>query len=203
MSLRFIKLMASTKNTNVTTAIQTILKPSSNSELSPRKGSILPISSSRVRFTTWVKGKTPNATACNASGTNDNGKNVPLKRNIGVMNRKVGKLKKSISGATAVKHIAKAANSSPPKNAKTGTNKNSGLETKPKAAITPNTIVAFMVARVAPHRSSPAITSSTLTGVAIIASNVFWKYMRTNDAYVHSKKEPYITDMAIKPGPIN
>ena len=119
--------MASTKNTNVTTAIQTMLKPSSNSGLRPRKDSTLPKTNPLVKVTTCVNGKTPNATACNGTGTNDNGKNVPLKRNIGVMNRKVGKLKKSISGAIAVKHIANAANSSPPKKAKTGTNRNSGL----------------------------------------------------------------------------
>ena len=76
-------------------------------------------------------------------------------------------------GATAVKHIAMAPNINPPKKAITGTSRKRGLVIKPKIAITPSTIVAFMVERVAPQRSSPATTSSTLTGVATIASKVF------------------------------
>ena len=102
--------------------------------------------------------------------------------------------------ATAVKHMAIEANISPPKKASKGTKRNSGLEIKPKAATTTKTVVEFMVARVAPHKSSPAMTSSTLTGVAMMASKVFWKYMRTKEAKVHSKKEPYMTEIATKAG---
>lgn len=106
-------------------------------------------------------------------------------------------------GAIAVKHMAMEANINPPKKAKRGTNMKKGVETKPKAATTTNAVEELMVARVAPHRSSPAITSSTLTGVAIIASKVFWKYIRTKEPYVHSKNEPYIIEMETKEGAMN
>ncbi len=104
-------------------------------------------------------------------------------------------------GAIAVKHIAIDAKSNPPKKATNGNSKNRGLEIKPKAPITANTIVALIKDRVAPQSSSPATTSSTLIGVATIASKVFWKYIRTNDAKVHSKKDPFITAIATKAGP--
>ncbi len=96
--------------------------------------------------------------------------------------------------------MAMDANIKPPTNAISGTNRNSGLVTKPKTEITPNTIVALIVDRVAPQRSSPATTSSTLIGVATMASKVFWKYMRTNEANVHSKNEPFITAIATNAG---
>lgn len=89
-------------------------------------------------------------------------------------------MKKSILGATAVKHIAIPDSIRPPKNAITGISRNSGLvingwETKkPEIPITVSTIVPFIVPRVAPQSSSPAMTSSTLIGVATIASKVFW-----------------------------
>ena len=105
-------------------------------------------------------------------------------------------------GATAVKHIAMEANINPPKNAITGTKKNSGLVIKPKMAMMPSTIEAFIVERVAPQSNSPATTSSTLTGVATMASKVFWKYIRTNEAKVHSKNEPFITAIATRAGAI-
>ena len=81
-------------------------------------------------------------------------------------------MKKSIFGAKAVKHIPKQANSSPPKKATGNIAKNHGVEINPKAATTAKTIAELNVALVAPQRSSPAMTSSTLIGVAIIASNV-------------------------------
>jgi len=99
-----------------------------------------------------------------------------------------------------VKHMAMEANINPPRKASSGTKRNSGLEIKPKAAITTSTVVEFMVARVAPHKSSPAMTSSTLTGVAIMASKVFWKYMRTKEAKVHSKKAPFIMEIDTNAG---
>ena len=125
---------------------------------------------------------------------------MPHKKNIGVKNRKDGKLKKSMFGATEVKHIAMEANISPPKKAKGITSKKSGLEINPNAATTAKTMVVLIVAGVAPQRSSPATTSSTLTGVATIASKVFWKYMRTKEAKVHSKNEPFITEIATNAG---
>ena len=153
-----------------------------------------------VMLTTCVKGNTDMAATCAAEGKDVNGKNVPHKKNIGVRKRNEGKLKKSMLGAKAVKHMAMALNIKPPKNAKSGTRRNNGLVIKPKSAITPNTIVAFIVALVAPQRSSPATTSSTLIGVATIASKVFWKYMRTNEAKVHSKNEPFMIAMATRAG---
>ena len=127
---------------------------------------------------------------------------MPHKKNIGVKNKNEGKLKKSIFGAREVKHIAIEANIKPPKKAKGITSKNNGLEINPKAATTANTIVVLIVALVAPHKSSPATTSSTLIGVATIASKVFWKYIRTNEAKVHSKNEPFITEIATNAGAI-
>ena len=125
---------------------------------------------------------------------------MPHKKNIGVKNKKEGKLKKSMFGATEVKHIAIEANISPPKKARGITSRNSGLEIKPKAATTAKTMVVLNVARVAPQSSSPATTSSTLMGVAMIASKVFWKYMRTKEAKVHSKNEPFMTEIATSAG---
>ena len=96
--------------------------------------------------------------------------------------------------------MAMAPNINPPKNAIIGTSRNMGLEIKPKIAITTSTIVAFIVERVAPQSSSPAMTSSTLTGVATMASKVFWKYILTKDAKVHSKNEPFIIAIATNAG---
>jgi len=78
-------------------------------------------------------------------------------------------------GTIAVKHIAMAENKSPTRKDKGGINKKNGGkgETSPKRSITPKTIVELIRLFVAPHKSSPAITSSKLTGVAIMASNVF------------------------------
>jgi len=76
-------------------------------------------------------------------------------------------------GVMAVKHMAKAENNRPMRKESGRINKNNGLETKRKAKITPNTMVELMRLFVAPHRSSPAMTSSRLNGVAIMASNVF------------------------------
>lgn len=77
-------------------------------------------------------------------------------------------------GASDVKAMAMAENISPLKKATTGMNNASGLCTKPKAATTHRTMLEPIRLLVAPHSISPAITSSMLIGVAIIASNVFW-----------------------------
>ena len=109
-------------------------------------------------------------------------------------------------GAAAVKHMAMEENSKPAKKAINGTSINSGEVTSgvavknPAPIMTANTIVALMVERVAPQSSSPATTSSTLTGVATMASKVFWKYIRTNEAKVHSKKDPFIMAIATSAG---
>ena len=89
-------------------------------------------------------------------------------------------------GTIAVKHMAMDENSSPTRKERRGISNKKGLGANPKANMTPNTIDELMRLFVAPHRSSPAMTSSILTGVAIIASKVFWKYMRTKEPKVHS-----------------
>ena len=50
----------------------------------------LPKSSPLVNVTVCVSGRTAVAKTCMNPGKPLNGKNVPLKRNIGVMNRKAG-----------------------------------------------------------------------------------------------------------------
>ena len=77
-------------------------------------------------------------------------------------------------GTIAVKHMAMDENSSPTRKERGGIISKKGLGASPKANMTPNTIDELMRLLVAPHRSSPVITSSIFTGVAIIASKVFW-----------------------------
>ena len=86
----------------------------------------------------------------------------------------------------AVKHMAKEANIKPARKEKTGTSRANGVDAKPKAATTAKTMEELITLLVAPHKISPAITSSRLTGVAIMASKVFWKYILTKEPYVHS-----------------
>ena len=89
-------------------------------------------------------------------------------------------MKKSMWGAIAVKHMAMLDSNRPPKNAIRGISRNRGLviigwEVKRlEMPTTVSTMVLFIVPLVAPHKSSPAATSSILIGVATIASNVFW-----------------------------
>lgn len=77
-------------------------------------------------------------------------------------------------GDIAVKHIPMLAKRAPAKNEKGIMSNEYRKSIIPKAAITTSIIVAFIKLRVAPHRISPAITSSILRGVAIMASKVFW-----------------------------
>lgn len=194
--------MLSMKKNIVTVIIQTKLTIINIWGLNPRIGSRRPEMTPLVTFTICVRGSTAIAVPCAAEGKDVSGKNVPDRKNIGVRNRNEGKLKKSIFGANEVKHIAMEANISPPKKAIGITNKNKGLEIRPKAATTANTMVVLIVALVAPQRSSPATTSSILMGVATMASKVFWKYILTKEANVHSKKEPFITEIATSAGAI-
>ena len=172
----FIRLMLTIKKNTATAIIQSVLMSSSIGKLNPRIRSTRFETTSRTILTTLVNGKTANDASCTARGRDGEfkGKKVSLRKNIGVKKRNVGKLKKSMFGAAAVKHMAMEENISPPKNAIGITSKKRGVEIKPKTEITANTIAALMVARVAPQRRSPATTSSTLTGVAIMASKVFW-----------------------------
>lgn len=77
-------------------------------------------------------------------------------------------------GTMAVKHMAMDEKRNPTRNDTSGISRNSGEGTNPKATITARTIDELMRLLVAPHRISPVMTSSMVTGVAIMASNVFW-----------------------------
>lgn len=76
-------------------------------------------------------------------------------------------------GTIAVKHMAMEANIKPARKEKKGTRRKNGLGVKRATVMTPKTMEELMRLLVAPHKISPAITSSRLTGVAMIASKVF------------------------------
>ena len=77
-------------------------------------------------------------------------------------------------GVIAVKHMAIPPNISPPKNASGMASSDVGSEITPKATNTGSMMMTYSKLLVAPQRSSPAITSSIDSGVAIIASKLFW-----------------------------
>lgn len=106
-------------------------------------------------------------------------------------------------GEIAVKHMPIVAKRKPARNENGIISREEGNSMSPKAASTGNVITVFIVLRVAPQRSSPVITSSIVRGVAIMASKVFWKYMRTNEAKVHSKNAEFMIAIAIRAGAIN
>ena len=74
----------------------------------------------------------------------------------------------------AVKHMAMQAKSSPPRNEKGMMKRDRGRSTTPNAMRTRSITDEYMKLLVAPHSSSPVTTSSIESGVAIIASKVFW-----------------------------
>ena len=76
-------------------------------------------------------------------------------------------------GMIAVKHIAMVEKRSPTRKDSGGIRRNSDEGTNPKATITTSTIVELMRLFVEPHRISAVMTSSMVTGVAMMASNVF------------------------------
>ena len=127
-----------------------------------------------MTLTIWVSGKKAKAKYCMGSGSTSRGKNVPLNRNIGVMNNRAGYSRTIMFGVNAVKHIPIQAKSKPAKKAKGIISRAYFRSINPKAAITGTITKAFIVLRVAPQNNSPAITSSIMRGVAIMASNVFW-----------------------------
>ena len=106
-------------------------------------------------------------------------------------------------GDIAVKHMPMAAKRRPAKKENGIINNEEGNSIIPKIANTGSIITVFITPLVAPQRSSPAITSSMERGVAIMASKVFWKYIRTYEAKVHSKKDEFIIPTAIRAGAIN
>ena len=72
-----------------------------------------------------------------------------------------------------VKNTAMAANIIPSKNESSGISSAQGECTSWKAAAIAKIIVPVISERVAPQNISPAMTSSTFSGVAMIASKVF------------------------------
>ena len=103
--------MPVTANGNKTTdhitryAIETVLDTSS-----------LPSAEARQSSTRWVRGR-KFAIPCAQAGKLLSGKKVPEKRNIGVINRKIGKLSVSIVGTTAVQTMPTHAKAKPPRKA--------------------------------------------------------------------------------------
>ena len=79
------------KKNTVTTIIQTVLMASTTGVLSPSMGSTLPEMTLREMFTTWVKGRTANATRLSSFRKREvSGKKVPQRKNMGVRKRKEG-----------------------------------------------------------------------------------------------------------------
>jgi len=76
----------------------------------------LPSERARQSSVRWVSGRIL-ATSCAQWGRLSSGKNVPEKRNIGVMKRNSGRLKVSMVGTMAVKTMAAQAKARPPRNA--------------------------------------------------------------------------------------
>jgi len=80
----------------------------------------------------------------------------------------------SIFGIIEVKHIPIEAKSRPAAKAKGMRSRDEGSATTPKRTRIGSMRDAEMRLLVAPQRISPAITSSIETGVATMASKVFW-----------------------------
>ena len=137
-------LMLRIKKNTVTIIIHERLMRISAVGFKPRVGSRCPVTTPLAKLTMWVRGKAI-AIPCAAVGKEVRGKNVPHKKNIGVRKRNDGKLKKSMFGAAAVKHIAIEANIKPPKNAKGMTIRKNGVETKPNIVTTDKTMVVLVV----------------------------------------------------------
>ena len=82
MSLFFIRFMDSTKKKGVTISSQDRFRRRANSSL-PRAKAL-------VNLTALVRGRKSWVTICPNSGRTVKGKNVPLRRNMGVIKRKFG-----------------------------------------------------------------------------------------------------------------
>ena len=106
-------------------------------------------------------------------------------------------------GVIAVKHMPMAAKRRPARKENGIIKNEEGKSIIPKIANMGSIIRVFITLLVAPQRSSPAITSSIERGVAIMASKVFWKYIRTYEPKVHSKKDASMIPKAIRAGAIN
>ena len=82
MSRFFIRFMARIKKIGVTISI--------HARLNRMDSWMLPKARALVTATALVSGRKICAAICRNSGMEDRGKKVPLRRNIGVMNRKFG-----------------------------------------------------------------------------------------------------------------
>jgi len=78
------------KNSIAIMAIHRMLRGISVCVFSPRRVSVVPVRAPRVRFTMCVRGRAVNAMPWMACGREDRGKNVPLKKSIGVIKRNIG-----------------------------------------------------------------------------------------------------------------
>jgi len=126
----------------------------------------------RVSLTRWVTGKML-ATLCAQRGRFSRGKKVPLKRNMGVTNKKIGRLNISMAVTVPVKNSPMDPKAMPPTKAKGMIRKPPGYWTRPKRLITPCMIAVAMTDLVAPQMISAVMISSRDSGVAIMASKVF------------------------------
>ena len=126
-----------------------------------------------MMMTRCVSGRTK-AIFCTHPGMADIGKNTPLKRNIGVMKRKNGKLNCSIWRTNPVQIMPIDAKRSPAIKETGIIQSAEGCFSKPKNETKIIIRQLAITALVAPQRSSPVTTSSTKSGVARMASKVFW-----------------------------
>lgn len=125
-----------------------------------------------VRFTRWVNGK-KSARCWAHRGRFSIGKKVPLKRNMGVINKNIGKLNSSICVVIPVINIPTDPKAIPPRSASGIIKSPWGYRIRPNKLMTAIMIAVAMTDLVAPQMISPVMISSTDKGVAIMASKVF------------------------------
>ena len=101
------------------------------------------------------------------------GKKVPLKRNMGVTNKKIGRLNISMVSTVPVKNRPIDPKAIPPTKAKGMIKRPAGYWIRPNRLITACMIAVAMTDLVAPHMISAVMISSRESGVAMIASKVF------------------------------
>ena len=127
----------------------------------------------RVNSTRWKRGKTSENIFAQY-GMPDTGKKVPENRNIGVMNRKIGRLNISMVGVMLVKSMPMEANASPPRNASGIHSSAVGKFAYPRGMRMVSIKTTAAMALEAAQEISATMISSTLNGVARMPANVFW-----------------------------
>ena len=130
---------------------------------------ISPVNKPLIKAAALVRGNAQ-ASCCNHSGSLSKGKNIPLTQNIGSTKRVKKLFIAPIVVAVAVRIIAMDAKVAPMRNAAGIAKIASGESASPNVAATTSTAVPERVARVEPHRTSPATMSSGSSGVKSIAS---------------------------------